>query len=149
MIDHNTGVLWAHEHGPQGGDEVNIIKAGINYGWPVITYGREYSGSYIGPSEKPGFEQPVIHWTPSIAPSGLALYASDLFSPWTGNLFAGALAGQHLRRMVLEGTEIVDQEVLLKNEVGRIRDVRQGPEGYLWILIDAPNASLYRIEPVR
>ena len=103
----------------------------------MITYGREYSGGYIAPSRKPGLEQPIIHWTPSIAPSGLALYSGGKIPEWRGNLFAGALAGQHLRRMVVDGNTIIAQEILLKDEVGRIRDVRQGPEGYLWILTDS------------
>ena len=145
-IDPASGAVWAHEHGPKGGDEVNIIRGGANYGWPEITYGREYSGGYIAPVEKPGLEQPIIHWTPSIAPSGLALYTSDRIPGWKGNLFAGALAGQHLRRLVVDGLDIVEQDVLLKKDVGRIRDVRQGPDGDLWILIDAPRGSIYRIE---
>lgn len=148
IFDAATGTLWAHEHGPRGGDEVNIIRPGINYGWPEITYGREYSGAYLAPSSKPGLEQPIIHWTPSIAPSGLAMYRSDQFPGWQGNLFAGALAGQELRRMVVKGGEIVHQEVLLKQKVGRIRDVRVGPEGNLWILIDAADGQLIKIEPV-
>lgn len=147
LIDPTTQLVWAHEHGPQGGDEVNIIRAGVNYGWPLITYGREYSGDYIAPAEYGGLEQPIIHWTPSIAPSGLSLYTGNRIPGWKGNMFAGALAGRHLRRMEVEGSTIVHQEVLLEGEVGRIRDVRQGPDGYLWILTDAPSGSLFRIEP--
>ena len=147
IYDELTGTLWAHEHGPRGGDEVNIVKRGVNYGWPEITYGREYSGEYIAPTAKPGLEQPIIYWVPSIAPSGLAIYRSDAFSEWSGDLFAGALAGQELRRMVVEGNEIVHQETLLKNRVGRIRDVREGPDGNLWILIDDTRGKLIRIEP--
>ena len=147
IFDDMTGTLWAHEHGPKGGDEVNIIRGGVNYGWPEITYGREYSGAYIAPSAKPGLEQPIIYWAPSIAPSGLAMYRSDTFPEWRGNLFAGALAGQELRRMVVSGNEIVHQETLLKNRVGRIRDVREGPDGNLWILIDDAQGKLIRIEP--
>ena len=147
IYDEMNATIWAHEHGPQGGDEVNIVRGGVNYGWPEITYGREYSGAYIAPTSKPGLEQPIIYWVPSIAPSGLAMYRSDAFPEWNGNLFAGALAGQELRRMVVEGNEIVHQETLLKNQVGRIRDVREGPDGNLWILIDDARGKLIRIEP--
>ena len=147
VIDKESGTVWAHEHGPQGGDEVNLIRPGVNYGWPIITYGKEYSGGEIAPSELPGYEQPIIHWTPSIAPSGLALYSGVGFPEWRGNLFAGALAGQHLRRMVVENGRIADQEVLLQNSVGRIRDVRQAPDGNIWILTDEPRGSLIRLEP--
>lgn len=150
MIIHpETGVIWAHEHGPQGGDELNIIEAGLNYGWPTITYGVQYrSGERIGDEEAPGMEQPVIHWTPSIAPSGLAFYGGDAFPNWQGNLFVGALAFQQVRRVVLEGDEVTHQEVLLRNEIGRIRDVRQGPDGFLYMVTDADNGGVYRIEPV-
>ena len=146
-VDPATGTVWAHEHGPKGGDEVNIIRPRLNYGWPTITYGREYSGAYIAPSVKQGLEQPVIHWTPSIAPSGLMVYRSDTFPGWEGDLFAGALAGQHLRRLIVENDSIVGQEILLKNTVGRIRDVRQGPDGNVWLLTDARSGRLLRIEP--
>lgn len=148
VFDSTTGVLWAHEHGPKGGDEVNTIKPGLNYGWPEVTFGREYSGGYIAPSEGEGFEPPVIHWTPSIAPSGFAVYRGNRIPEWRGDLFAGALAGQHLRRMIVEDGEIVSQEVLLENTLGRIRDVREGPDGHLWLLIDSASGSLLKIEPV-
>ncbi len=142
-----TGVVWQHEHGPRGGDEINIIEAGNNYGWPVITYGEEYSGGEIGGTEAPGMEQPVIHWTPSIAPSGMGFYTGDRIPSWQGDLFVGALAGQHLRRVVVDGTEVVEQEVLLDGEVGRIRDVETGPDGYLYLITDASSGTLYRLEP--
>ena len=148
VIDAVSNIVWAHEHGPRGGDEVNIIRPGANYGWPVITYGREYSGGYIAPGEKPGLEQPVIYWTPSIAPSGLTLYDGNAFPGWKGNLFAGALAGNHLRRMVVDGDKIVAQEMLLEGRIGRIRDVRQGPSGNLWLLTDSKSGKLIRIEPI-
>jgi aldose sugar dehydrogenase len=146
-VDPVTGTVWAHEHGPKGGDEVNIIRPGLNYGWPTITYGMEYSGAYIAPSTRPGLEQPVIHWTPSIAPSGLMVYRSDMFPGWDGNLFAGALAGQHLRRLIVDDDQVIGQEILLKETVGRIRDVRQGPDGNVWLLTDAASGKLFRIEP--
>ena len=145
-----TGRVWSHEHGPQGGDEINVIEAGVNYGWPVITYGREYrSGAPIGVgTAAPGMAQPVLHWTPSIAPSGMTFYDGDRFPGWRGDLFAGALAGQHLRRVQLDGERAVAEEVLLQRRVGRVRDVKQGPNGMLWLLEDARNASIYRLEPV-
>ena len=147
-----TGVIWQHEHGPYGGDELNIIDAGANYGWPEATYGTEYSD----PNEPVGtdpdqtdFEQPVLHWTEphSIAPSGMAFYDSDQLPGWEGDLFVGALAEQHIRRVVLEGDEIQSQEELLRNDLGRIRDVRSGPDGHLYVLTDHSDGGLYRLEP--
>ncbi len=144
-----TGQLWEHEHGPHGGDELNLIEAGANYGWPAITYGDEYSDqSPIGGTEAPGMEQPITYWDPSIAPSGMTFYTGDLFPNWQDNILLGALAHQHIRRVVLNGTEVVHQEVLLRNELGRIRDVRTGPDGYVYVLTDAANGGLYRLEPV-
>ena len=148
-IDLRTGNVWATEHGPQGGDELNLIEAGNNYGWPAITYGVQYrTGERIGGEEADGMEQPVVYWTPSIATSGLAMYDADAFPSWKGNLFAGALAFEQIRRIVLDGTEVTHQEVLLENEVGRIRDVRQGPDGYVYLLTDENPGGLYRIEPL-
>lgn len=148
-IQPGTGTIWAHEHGPQGGDELNIIEGGTNYGWPDVTYGVQYgSGERIGDEEGEGVEQPVIHWTPSIAPSGLAFYEGDAFPNWQGNLFVGALAFQQIRRLVLDGNEVTHQEVLLRNEIGRIRDVRQGPDDYIYLVTDMPDGGVYRIEPV-
>ena len=147
-----TGAIWSHEHGPYGGDEVNILRGGANYGWPVATYGREYpkaGGGRIGVgSEAPGMEPPLLHWTPAIAPSGMAFYTGTEFPRWRGNLFVGSLAGRHLRRIVVRGREVVAQEVLLKDRLGRIRDVRQGPDGRLWLLTDERRGALYRIEPL-
>ena len=143
-----SGTLWAHEHGPQGGDEVNILRPGANYGWPAITYGIDYSGAII--SEKtsaPGMEQPVVFWVPSIAPSGMAFYDGDRFPKWTGDLFVGALAHQHLRRLMIEGQRVVGQEVLLEELGERIRDVRVGPDGYLYLLTDRSDGQLIRLEP--
>src|SRR5688572_28567365 len=120
-----TGVLWTHEHGPQGGDEVNIIRAGANYGWPVITYGANYgTGTRIGEgTHKAGLEQPLHHWVPSIAPSGMAFYTGDRFPKWRGDLFVGALRDQMLVRLRLDGDKVVKEERILKNALGRIRDV--------------------------
>ena len=145
-----NGRIWSHEHGPQGGDEINVIEAGVNYGWPVITFGAEYrSGARIGVgTTAPGMAQPVLHWTPSIAPSGMTFYDGDRFPGWRGDLFAGALAGRHLRRVQLDGERAVAEEVLLQGRVGRVRDVKQGPDGMLWLLEDARNGSIYRLEPV-
>ncbi len=144
-----TGALWAHEHGPQGGDEINIIRAGTNYGWPVITYGRNYgSGTPIGEgTHKAGMAQPLWQWTPSIAPSGMAFYTGDRFPAWRGNLFVGALRGQMLVRLELDGERIVREDRLLENTVGRIRDVRNGPDGFLYLLIDDARGRLIRLEP--
>ena len=141
--------LWTHEHGPRGGDELNIIKKGANYGWPIITYGRAYSGFKIGEgTHKTGMEQPVIYWVPSIAPSGMILYTGTKFKDWQGNLFIGALAGRHLRRLVLEDNKVVAQEELLK-EKARIREVAQDAKGYIYVLTDAANGELLRLEPVQ
>ena len=148
-IHPDTGAIWIHEHGPRGGDEINILRGGANYGWPVVTHGREYSGGSIGAgTEASGMEPPLLHWTPSIAPSGMAFYTGSEFPRWRGNLFVGALAGQHLRRIVVRDGVVVEQEVLLERSLGRIRDVRQGPDGRLWLLTDERRGALYRIEPV-
>jgi glucose/arabinose dehydrogenase len=144
-----SGELWTHEHGPQGGDEINIIRAGINYGWPVITYGVNYvTGTRIGEgTHKAGMAQPLHVWTPSIAPSGMTFYTGEQFPRWRGNLFVGALRSQMLVRLQLDGDKVVGEEHLLEDAIGRIRDVRQGPDGFLYLLTDAPNGRLIRLEP--
>lgn len=144
-----TGALWAHEHGPQGGDEVNVIRAGVNYGWPVITYGVNYGiGTKIGEgTAKPGMAQPVHYWVPSIAPSGMAFYQGDRFPRWKGDLFVGALRDQMLVRLRLEGEKVVREERMLQGAFGRIRDVRAGPDGFLYLLTDEPDGRLIRLEP--
>ncbi len=143
-----TDVIWMHEHGAQGGDEVNILRAGANYGWPEITYGVDYGGGKISDrTSAPGMEQPVIYWDPSIAPSGMAFYDGDRFPEWRGDLFVGALKLTHLRRLELDGDKVVAQEVLLEDLDERIRDVRSGPDGYLYVLTDSSNGSLLRLEP--
>ena len=141
-----TGELWAHEHGPQGGDEVNIVRAGRNYGWPVITYGVNYGiGTTIGEgTTKPGMEQPLWKWIPSIAPSGMAFYTGDRFPKWKGSLFVGALAGQTLVRLTLDGDSVVREERI--RGTGRTRDVRAGPDGNLYVLSESEGALL-RLEP--
>jgi glucose/arabinose dehydrogenase len=144
-----TGELWTHEHGPQGGDEINIIRPGRNYGWPTITYGVNYvTGTRIGEGvRKAGLEQPLHVWVPSIAPSGLAFYTGPHFPAWTNNLFLGALRGQALVRLELRDSKVIKEERLLVGQVGRVRDVRQGPDGYLYLLTESSDAGLLRIEP--
>jgi glucose/arabinose dehydrogenase len=143
-----TGAIWAHEHGPRGGDEVNIVKRGANYGWPAITYGIDYSGAIISDkTAAPGMEQPVVYWVPSIAPSGMAFYDGEAFPEWRGDLFVGALAGRHLRRLELDGDRVSGQEVLLNDLAERIRDVRSGPDGSLYLLTDSPRGKVLRLAP--
>ncbi len=148
-IDPATGRIWQHEHGPQGGDELNLVQPAENYGWPEVTYGREYgTGFPIGEDTAPTVPDPLTYWTPSIAPSGLTLYRGEQFPEWDGDLFVGALAGRHLRRVELDGAQVVGEEVLLDGTLGRIRDVRTGPDGFLYLLTDEDNGGLYRLEPV-
>ncbi len=144
-----TGEVWIHEHGPQGGDEINILKPGANYGWPVITYGREYgTGLPIGEgTAKEGMEQPLWYWVPSVAPSGMAFYTGDRLPGWTGDLFVGALRAQTLVRLEVTEDAVISEERLLEGRIGRIRDVRQGPDGYLYLLNDATDGGIWRLEP--
>ncbi len=145
-----SGRLWEHEHGPRGGDEVNVIDKGKNYGWPVVGYGIDYSGAKIHEgTHKEGMEQPVWYWVPSIAPSGMAFYTGSLFPSWRGNLFAGALAGQILVRLSLEGEKVLAQERLLAQLRERIRDVRQGPDGALWLATDTGSGRILRVTPAK
>jgi len=146
-----TGELWAHEHGPQGGDEVNVMRSGLNYGWPVITYGVNYgSGTRIGEGDtKPGMVQPLHFWVPSIAPSGMAFVNGSQFPLWAGDLLVGALRGQMLVRLVLNEEKVVREERLLQGRVGRIRDVRMGPDGLVYLLTDDAEGALLRLEPVQ
>jgi glucose/arabinose dehydrogenase len=148
-FDSQSGRLYETEHGPRGGDELNIIVPHRNYGWPVITYGMDYSGAYVSPyTQRPGLEQPVIYWTPSIAPSGLAMYHGDKFPAWQGDLFVGALAFKHLRRVHLdERGNVVEQEQLLNDLHWRIRDVRAAPDGYLYVCTDEDDGRVLRVEP--
>src|SRR5450432_1239798 len=148
-FDVQSGRLYETEHGPRGGDELNIIVARRNYGWPVITYVMDYSGAYVSPyTQRPGLEQPVIYWTPSIAPSGLAIYRGDKFPAWRGDLFVGALAFKHLRRVHLdEHGNVIDQEQLLNDLNWRIRDVRAAPDGYLYVCTDETDGRVLRLEP--
>jgi glucose/arabinose dehydrogenase len=144
-----TGELWTHEHGPQGGDEINVMRAGRNYGWPVITYGVNYGiGTRIGEgTHKEGMEQPLYKWVPSIAPSGMAFYQGDKFPRWQGNILVGALRSEMLVRLELDGEKIVREERLIRGVLGRIRDVRVGPDGYVYLLTDDSEGVLARLEP--
>lgn len=143
-----TKAVWTHEHGPRGGDEINLAKAGANYGWPIVTHGREYSGfSITDKTTAEGIEPPVLNWTPSIAPSGMAFYTGKHFPRWQNNMFVGALAGQHLRRVVIEDNKVIEQEELLTDLRERIRDVRNGPDGYLYLLTDSDEGRLLRVVP--
>jgi glucose/arabinose dehydrogenase len=149
-----TGELWLVDHGPQGGDELNIVRAGRDYGWPEVTYGVQYDARQPdgrrnvkvrdGRTAAPGVEQPIYFWVPSIAPSGMSFYTGDLFPEWRGNLFVGAMAGRHLARLVLDGERVVAEEQLLEELELRIREVRQGPDGALYAL---GTDSLLRIVP--
>jgi aldose sugar dehydrogenase len=144
----DTGELWTVEHGSRGGDEINIPRPGKNYGWPVISYGREYSGEKIGEgTAKPGLEQPVHYWDPSIAPSGMTFYTGDKFPAWKGSLFVGALKFQLLARLEVDGNRIAREERLLEDMGERIRDVVQGPDGYLYLLTDEDDGRILRLEP--
>jgi len=143
-----TGKLWTVEHGAMGGDEINIPLKGRNYGWPVISYGRHYSGLKIGEgTRKKGMEQPVYYWDPSIAPSGMVFYTADRFRAWKGNLFIGALRGTMLVRLELDGEKVVKEERMLQGLKERIRDVRQGPDGLIYLLTDSGNGRVLRLEP--
>ena len=147
-INPASGDLWEIEHGPRGGDEVNIIGKGKNYGWPVIGYGIDYSGAKIHESTaRAGMEQPIKYWVPSIAPSGMAFYTANRFPKWTGSLFTGALAGKMLVRLSLNGNTVTGEEHLLRNLNERIRDVRQGPDGALWLLTDNSAGRILRVLP--
>ena len=148
-LDPETGQLWTTEHGPKGGDELNQPQAGKNYGWPVITYGIDYDGSKIGDGikAKDGMEQPVYYWKPSIGTSGLAFYSGDLFKGWKGNLIAGGLSGLTLQRLVLEAGQVIAVEQLLTNRKERIRDVRQSPDGAVYVLTDDDDGKLLRLTP--
>jgi glucose/arabinose dehydrogenase len=147
-INPASGDPWEIEHGPRGGDEVNLIGKGKNYGWPRIGYGIDYSGAKIhDATAKDGMEQPLKYWVPSIAPSGMAFYTGKLFPKWNGSLFTGALRGAMLVRLTLNGNAVTSEERLLENLHERIRDVRQGPDGALWLLTDSSNGRVLRVAP--
>ncbi len=140
--------MWETEHGPQGGDELNLIQPGRNYGWPIVTLGREYTGEAITNQPwREGMEQPVTVWVPSIALSGMTFYTGDRFPVWKGSLFVGGLAGQMLQRVVFTPRGPIGRELLIPELRQRIRDVRQGPDGLLYLLTDANPGGILRIEP--
>ena len=145
------GKLWEQEHGPMGGDEINIVEKGKNYGWPVVSYGVNYDGTPVGTGKTsaPGMVEPLWHWTPSIAPSGIAFYTGDLFPSWKGSLFNGALKFKLLSRLELKGDTAVKEERLLQGLNERIRDVRQGPDGALYLLTDNEAGRILRITPAK
>ena len=141
----STGEIWEHEHGPRGGDELNIIKKSKNFGWPVITYGINYSGTKITDEKvRPGMEQPQYYWVPSIAPSGMDFVSSDKYPEWKGNLLVGSLAFQYLERLELKNNKVVYREKLLDG-MGRVRSVRQGPDGFMYVGIEGK--GVYRLQP--
>lgn len=142
-----SGELWEHEHGPKGGDELNIVRRGNNYGWPVITYGIDYDGTVISPiTHKEGMEQPVTFWVPSIAPCGMIFNSGDKYTGWKGNIFIGALAGRAFYRVVLNGNTYSHQEKLLP-DIGRVRNVALSPDGFIYIATESPN-HIYRVVPI-
>jgi aldose sugar dehydrogenase len=143
-----TGELWTVEHGARGGDEVNIPQKGKNYGWPIISYGVDYSGAKIGEgTKKTGLEQPVYYWDPSIAPSGMAFYTGDKFPAWRGSILVGALAGKLVSRLETNGNRVTGEERMLQNLGERIRDVRQGPDGFVYLLTDSRDGRILRMKP--
>ncbi len=147
-LDKATGLVWSTEHGSRGGDELNQIKAGQNYGWPLVTHSREYSGGEISPfSSRPGMIDPLVVWTEAIAPSGLAFYDGNQFPSWQGDLFAGGLVAKVVRRLDLDSSgQVVGQQAISFEQ--RVRDVKVGPDGNLYVLTDDPNGQLIRLEPV-
>ena len=146
MIKHpKTGDIWTHEHGPKGGDEINIIQKGKNYGWPVISYGVNYSGTkFTDITEKEGMEQPLFHWTPSIAPSGMTFVYSNKYPEWEGNLLVGSLKFAYVERLVIKNNNVVKREKLLE-DIGRIRNVKQAPDGYIYVAVEG--IGIVRIVP--
>ena len=147
-FDANTGVVYLHEHGAKGGDELNVIESGVNYGWPVATLGVDYNGARISPfTEYPGMRSPTFHWTPSIAPAGIAFYSGDAFPQWQGDLFVTSLVFKNVERLDVQGGE-VQESIPMFGELGeRIRDVRMGPAGHLFILTDAQDGNVVRVVP--
>jgi glucose/arabinose dehydrogenase len=145
-----TGTIWVNEHGPRGGDEINIIQPNKNYGWPEITYGINYNGKPMASgtkTSKPGMEQPFHQWTPSIGPSGMTFVTGNKYNDWKGNIMSGSLRFKYLNRTVVEDGKVLKEEILFKN-IGRVRDVRMGPDGYIYIAVESPGI-IYRLTPVR
>ncbi|KPP80485.1 MAG: PQQ-dependent oxidoreductase, gdhB family [Oceanicaulis sp. HLUCCA04] len=150
LVQHpETGTVWSHEHGPRGGDEINIhTESGLNYGWPEITYGINYNGTIITEErDREGLEQPLWYWNPSIASSGMTFYTGDAFPHWQNDVFVGALAGMHLARLETDGDRVIGQERLLEDLEERIRDVRTGPDGFIYVLTDSDEGRVLRLVP--
>lgn len=146
-VDPRTGDVYQHEHGPRGGDELNLLQPGRNYGWPAATFGIDYSGARISPyTELPGMEAPLKYWVPSIAPSGLAIYTADRFPQWQGSLFVGALVDREVRRLTLADGAVVGEEALFSELGARIRNVRVGPDGFIYLLTDSSDGKVVRVE---
>jgi len=147
-VDRGTGRIWQHEHGPRGGDEINVIVAGGNYGWPVATHGINYTGALVSPfASRPGMIDPLHLWTPSIAPAGLALYTGDAFPQWRGDLFVSGLVSQDVRRLERDDGRVVEREALFERVGERLRDVRTGPDGLLYLLTDSADGRVLRVRP--
>ena len=141
-----NGTVYQHEHGPRGGDEVNVIEPGNNYGWPAITYGMDYNGAYVSPfTEHPDMLQPIHKWVPSIAPSGLMVYEGQQFPDWNGDLFVGALVDRGVRRLDLENGRVLSEEAVFPEISARIRDIREAPDGAIWVITDGPDGELIRV----
>lgn len=148
VVDPASGRVYLHEHGPMGGDELNIIEPGKNYGWPVATYGLDYSGARISPyQERPGMEMPVEYWVPSIAPGGMTLYTGEAFPAWQGDIFVAALANMTVRRLDMNNGSVSDQETLFAELEERFREVRTGPDGYLYLLTDSADGKVIQVRP--
>ena len=147
-VDPATGTIYLHEHGAKGGDEVNVLKAGANYGWPAITWGLDYTGARVSPfTELPGMEQPIKYWVPSIAPSGMTFYTGSVFPAWQGDLFVSALVDKDVERIDLDGGAVVGEEKLFADAGARLRDVRTGPDGHLYLLTDEKPGRVLRVDP--
>lgn len=150
IYDVITNTVYEHEHGPQGGDEINLILPGNNYGWPLVTHGLDYTGAYVTPFQGyPGTEPPLVHWTPSLAPSGITQCRNCQWTEWEGDFFIGMLATQHVRRVRIDNGIAISQEVLFKEIGERIRNLRFGPDGFLYVLTESENSRLIKITPNR
>ena len=150
VLDKMSGHLYSHEHGAKGGDELNLIRPDTNYGWPAVTKGVNYSGAYVSPLRSaPSIEEPLTYWDPSIGASGLAIYDGDAFPNWRGKLFIGALVDEEVRMLTLSDGRVVDEQAMFSEIGARIRDVRTGPDGMLYLLTDSEQGKVIRVVPVR